>query len=163
MSISGAILHATRARPNATGISNVSGQFLHSQFNRNWLLFFLHCKHCRMLGYRFTDDKIEPQDQYLKRLSGLQRLYSAILITKQRRSQQNQPHPHGIENGWIWLSNFLNLEPLPEICATLLLEFIQVCGSELWQTYQRQFLKLLLALQQAYMVKLDEVITAMWK
>lgn len=111
-----------------------------------------------MLGYRFTDNKIEPQDQYLKRLSGLQRLYSAILITKQRRSQQNQPHPHGLENGWIWLSNFLNLEPLPEICATLLLEFIQVCGAELWQTYQRQFLKLLLVLQQAYMAKLDEVI-----
>lgn len=114
-----------------------------------------------MLGYRFTDDKIEPQDQYLKRLSGLQRLYSAILITKQQRSQQNQPHPHGLENGWIWMSNFLNLEPLPEICATLLLEFIQVCGSELWQTYQRQFLKMLIALHQAYMVKLDEVISAM--
>lgn len=111
-----------------------------------------------MLGHRFTDGKIEPQDQYLKRLSGLQRLYSAILITKQKRSQQNQAHPHGLENGWIWMSNFLNLEPLPEICATLLLEFIQVCGADMWQTYKRQFLKLLLVLQQAYMVKLDEVI-----
>lgn len=111
-----------------------------------------------MLGYRFTDDKIEPQDQYLKRLSGLQRLYSAILITKQKRNQQSQPHPYGLENGWIWMANFLNLEPLPEICATLLLEFIQVCGAEMWQTYQQQFLKLLLVLQQTYMIKLDEVI-----
>lgn len=110
-----------------------------------------------MLGYRFTEGKIEPQDQYLKRLAGLQRLYAAILITKQKRSQQGQLHPHGLENGWIWLANFLNLEPLPEICATLLLEFIQVCGADMWQAYQRQFLKLLIVLQQSYMVKLDEV------
>lgn len=111
------------------------------------------------MGYRFTDDKIEQEDQYLKRLSGLQRLYSAILITKLRRHQQNSMHPHGLENGWIWLSNFLNLNPLPEICATLLLEFISVCGSDMWQVYKKQFTKLLLVLHQGYMVKLDKVST----
>lgn len=100
---------------------------------------------------------MESQDHFLKRLFGMQRLYSAILITKQKRELQNIPHPHGLENGWIWLSAFINLEPLPEISATLLLEFLQVCGNEMWLTYKKQFTKILIALQQAYMHKLDQV------
>lgn len=66
-------------------------------------------------------------------------------------------HPHGLENGWTWFSAFINLEPLPEISATLLLEFLQVCGNDMWQIYKKQFTKLLIALQQVYMPKLDKV------
>lgn len=87
----------------------------------------------------------------------MQRLYSAILITHPRGAQQNQPHPHGIENGWIWLSNFLNLDIIPDICATLLLEFVQVAGSEMWRVYQRQFQKLIEAIHQHYVPRLDKV------
>lgn len=102
---------------------------------------------------------MEEQEQYLKRISGLQRLYSAVLITKLRRSQQHLEHPHGIENGWIWLSNFLMLDPLPGISPTLLVEFIQACGAEMWQVYKKQFMKLLVVLHDRYMPKLEKVKT----
>lgn len=62
----------------------------------------------RLRGYRYTNGTLETQDQYLKRMSGIMRLYSSILITKPRRGQ-TVPHPHGISNGWLWLSNILNL------------------------------------------------------
>lgn len=110
-----------------------------------------------LLGYKFNDGKMEEQEQYLKRISGLQRLYSAVLITKLRRSQQHADHPHGLENGWIWLSNSLMLDPLPGISSTLLLEFIQICGTELWQAYKKQFMKLMIVLHEQYIFRLDKV------
>lgn len=145
------LIHQTKAR--RTTSCNRTGSC--SFFNR--LLIACFAFHFSSLGYRFTEDQMEPQEQYLKRLSGMQRLYSAILITKQKRELQNLAHPHGPENGWTWFAAFINLEPLPEISATLLLEFLQVCGNEMWQAYRRQFTKLLLSLQTAYMPKLDKV------
>lgn len=65
----------------------------------------------RLLGYRYIEGVLEKQDQYLKRMSGLIRLYSSILITNRRRGQ-TAPHPYGIENGWVWLTNILNLGKL---------------------------------------------------
>lgn len=100
---------------------------------------------------------MEDQESYLKRISGLQRLYSAVLITKLRRSQQDRMHPHGLENGWIWLTNFIMLDALPGISPTLLLEFIQTCGAEMLQMYKKQFIKLMLVLHNQYIPKLDSV------
>lgn len=110
-----------------------------------------------MLGYKFIDGKMEEQEQYLKRISGLQRLYSAVLITKPRRSQQHLPHSHGLEHAWIWLTNFLMIDPLPGISSTLLLEFMRICGADLWIIYKKQFTKLLMAIHNQYMPKLDKV------
>lgn len=111
----------------------------------------------RTLGYRFNDGKMEDQEQYLKRICGLQRLYSAVLITKIKRSQQHLEHPHGIDHGWTWFSNFLMLDPLPGISASLILEFIQICGAEMGQIYKKQFMKLLVVLYTLYMPKLEKV------
>lgn len=72
-------------------------------------------------------------------------------------SQQNQNHPYGLENGWTWMANFLNLDPVPDICPTLLVEFIEIAGFEMWTTYKQQFQKLLLVVQQQYIPKLDKV------
>lgn len=110
-----------------------------------------------LIGYKFNDDKLEEQEQYLKRLSGLQRLYSAVLITKLKRNQQQIEHPHSMENGWIWFTSFLMLDPLPGISSTLLLEFLQICGSEMWQLYKKQFMKLLILLHNNYLAKLERV------
>ncbi|XP_031631860.1 uncharacterized protein LOC116346097 [Contarinia nasturtii] len=111
----------------------------------------------KTLGYKFNDDKMEDEEQHLKRISGLQRLYSAVLITKLRRSQQHLEHPHGIEYGWIWFSNFLMLDPLPGISASLMLEFIQICGAEMCQVYKKQFMKLLILLYNQYITKLEKI------
>lgn len=110
-----------------------------------------------LIGYKFNDDKLEEQEQYLKRLAGLQRLYSAVLITKLKRDQQHIEHPHGLDNGWIWFTNFLMLDPLPGISSTLLLEFIQTCGLDMWQVYKKQFMKLLILLHYHYLAKLEQV------
>lgn len=112
---------------------------------------------CSLIGYKFNDDKLEEQEQYLKRISGLQRLYSAVLITKLRRNQQHMDHPYSLENGWIWFTNYLMLDPLPGISSTLLLEFIQICGLDMWQAYKNQFMKLIDLLHRHYLARLEMV------
>lgn len=63
----------------------------------------------RSLGYKYSDDgTIERQDKFLKRMSGLMRLYAALTVTKQRQGITN-PHPYGIKNAWRWLAATLNI------------------------------------------------------
>lgn len=65
-----------------------------------------------MLGYLYLQDgKVEPQDKFLKRMSGVMRLYAAILITPPRRAYQNssKAHPIGLRESWRWLAASLNL------------------------------------------------------
>ena len=124
----------------------------------------------KSLGYKYSDDgTVEKQDKFLKRVSGLMRLYAAIIVTKQRRGI-TQPHPHGLQNAWRWLAAMLNnghnliynssnfkyfnlilnaffvSEPRPEmsdVVATLFLDMLQVTGNFLWSAYPKQFPKLL--------------------
>lgn len=126
-------------------------------FNFHELMVYFFFSIFRLLGYQFTDDIMEKPEQYLNRISGLQRLYSAIMTAKLRRSQTNLPHPHGLENGWIWLSNILMLDPLPEIFPTLILRFMEICGPEMLSAYGKQFVKLIIALQSQYIPKLDQI------
>lgn len=110
----------------------------------------------KLLGYRLTDGVLEKQDMYLKRQTGIIKLYAAILVTKVR-PVDGKNHPHGIENGWRWLNSLLNLDPLPDICATLILGFLQVAGFEMWKVYRKQFTKVLQLIQQQYFPKLSKV------
>lgn len=130
---------------------------LHRYKKADLFFFCLKINLSSILGYKFNDGKMEEQEQYLKRISGLQRLYSAVLITKLRKSQQHLEHPHGLEYGWMWISNFIMLDPLPGISPTLLMEFIQTCGAEMWQIYKKQFMKILVVLNDQYMPKLERV------
>ncbi|XP_049291865.1 mRNA export factor Gle1 [Anopheles funestus] len=113
----------------------------------------------KTLGYRFADGGVlEKQDQYLKRMSGLARLYAAVIITIPRKDDPT-PHPHGIEYGWRWLTNILNRFPQPDICATLIAEFLQTAGSDLHATYGNQLIKVLQVLQGDYMTALNRIDT----
>ncbi|XP_049539794.1 mRNA export factor Gle1 [Anopheles darlingi] len=112
----------------------------------------------KTLGYRFVDGVLEKQDQYLKRMSGLARLYSAVIVTVPRRDDPT-PHPHGLEYGWRWLTNILNRFPQPDICATLICEFLQTAGADLHAAYGKQFLKVLRVLQGDYMTALNKIDT----
>ncbi|KAG4066690.1 hypothetical protein HA402_007326 [Bradysia odoriphaga] len=109
----------------------------------------------KSLGYTFKDNECEGEVNFLKRLTGLVRLYASVIISKPRRSA-NKPHPHGIEFAWMWLSNELNLDPINDVSATMLHEFILIAGSQLWITNQQQFVKLVQLIQNAYMPKLSE-------
>ncbi|XP_035791712.1 nucleoporin Gle1-like [Anopheles albimanus] len=112
----------------------------------------------KTLGYRFVDGVLEKQDQYLKRMSGLARLYSAVIATVPRRDDPT-PHPHGLEYGWRWLTNILNRFPQPDICATLICEFLQTAGADLHAAYGKQFLKVLRVLQGDYLTALNKIDT----
>lgn len=51
----------------------------------------------------------------------------------------SQIHPHGLNHGWRWLAQILNMEPLSDVTATLLFDFLEVRNAVL--TRERQWLK----------------------
>ena len=108
------------------------------------------------MGYKFFDGHFENHSTFLQRQSGIIRLYSAVLISSGQQSDGPQ-HPYGIENGWRWLSNFVKLTPLPDICAASLYEFLKIAGYDLWSLYRVQFKKLLIVIRQQYIAKLGQV------
>ncbi|KFB45098.1 hypothetical protein ZHAS_00013017 [Anopheles sinensis] len=111
----------------------------------------------KSLGYRFAEGgQMEKQDQYLKRMAGLARLYAAVIVTIPR-IDPSKPHPHGLENGWRWLTNILNRYPKADICATLIVEFLQTTGAFLSMTYRSQFTKLIQLLQGDYLSALSRI------
>ncbi|XP_046557631.1 mRNA export factor GLE1-like [Haliotis rubra] len=113
----------------------------------------------RMLGYKVdSDGTIEAQDKFLKRMSGIMRLYTAILVSSPPRS--NAVHPHGIEHAWIWLARILNMDPQPDITATLTYDMLQVTGHTLFSVYKVQFVKLLFLLYKEFLPKLKSVSVA---
>lgn len=111
----------------------------------------------RILGYRVDDSGVEGQDSFLKRMSGMIRLYAAMIQLRWPYSSKQGPVPHGLNHGWRWLAQMLNMEPLADITATLLFDFLEVCGSVLMKQYQGQFLKLLLLLKEEYFPRIEAV------
>ena len=94
---------------------------------------------------------MEPQDKFLKRISGLMYLYAALLVSTPPRGP---PHPHCLEHGWAWLTRVMNLEPRPDITATLIHDFLYVAGFALMQSYGKQFQKLLKTLLEDFLPKI---------
>ncbi|XP_013383665.1 nucleoporin GLE1 [Lingula anatina] len=110
----------------------------------------------KSLGYAVENGQCEKQDKFLRRMTGYMRLYAAMIVSPPPRGEQ-QPHPHGVEKGWEWLCNVLNLDPRPDITATLLLNFLVVAGSALAEAYSKQFFKLLHLLCTEYLPKVKQV------
>ena len=108
------------------------------------------------LGYLCSDGQVEQKDKYLKRMTGIVRLYAAI-ISSLPPPRQSQPHPHGPEKGWTWLARMLNLEPRPDYTATALYEFLSIAGHALMKQYKKQFGKLLNTLVLDYVPKIEKV------
>lgn len=93
-----------------------------------------------MQGYKVVGGALETEENYYKRISGIVRLYSAIIqypVPKETVSCSDnimtladvmfsQPHPYGPEHGWAWLANILNNDPRSGITATALLHFLEV-------------------------------------
>uniref|UniRef100_A0A3Q0RQ87 mRNA export factor GLE1 n=1 Tax=Amphilophus citrinellus TaxID=61819 RepID=A0A3Q0RQ87_AMPCI len=111
----------------------------------------------RILGYRVDDSGVEGQDSFLKRMSGMIRLYAAIIQTKWPYSSKQGPVPHGLNHGWRWLAQMLNMEPLADVTATLLFDFLEVCGNALMMQYRGQFWKLILLLKEEYFPRIEAV------
>ncbi|KAK6306545.1 mRNA export factor GLE1 isoform X1 [Coregonus clupeaformis] len=111
----------------------------------------------KILGYRVEDGGVEAQDSFLKRMSGMIRLYAAIIQLRWPYVSKQGPDPHGLNNGWRWLAQMLNMEPLADVTATLLFDFLEVCGNALMKQYQVQFWKLILLIQEDYLPRIEAV------
>lgn len=111
----------------------------------------------RILGYRVDDSGVEGQDSFLKRMSGMIRLYAALIQLRWPYGSKQGSAPHGLNHGWRWLAQMLNMEPLADITATLLFDFLEVCGHALMRQYQSQFWKLILLLKEEYFPRIEAV------
>ncbi|KTF86085.1 hypothetical protein cypCar_00025967 [Cyprinus carpio] len=111
----------------------------------------------KILGYRVDDSKVEGQDSFLKRMSGMIRLYAAIIQMRWPYTGKQGPHPHGLNQGWRWLAQILNMEPLADITATILFDFLEVCGNALMRQYRGQFWKLILLIIEEYFPRIEAV------
>ncbi|KAL0102252.1 hypothetical protein PUN28_018650 [Cardiocondyla obscurior] len=115
----------------------------------------------KSLGFKYSEDGIvEEHDKFLKRMSGLMRLYASITVTKQWRYFGNKDHPHGLQYAWRWLAAVLNIEPrgdICDLCATLILDMLEVAGNKLWAAYPKQFYKLLILLMEQYYPRMRSV------
>ncbi|XP_030902272.2 mRNA export factor GLE1 [Melopsittacus undulatus] len=111
----------------------------------------------KMLGYQVNDSKVEEQDRFLKRMSGLICLYAAIIQVQWPHGNKQGPHPHGLYHGWRWLAQMLNMEPLADVTATLLYDFLEVCGNALMQQYQVQFWKIMLLIRDDYCPRIEAI------
>uniref|UniRef100_A0A8C9U339 mRNA export factor GLE1 n=1 Tax=Scleropages formosus TaxID=113540 RepID=A0A8C9U339_SCLFO len=113
----------------------------------------------RILGYRVEESGVEAQDSFLKRMSGMIRLYAAIIQLRWPHSNKKGANPHGLSNGWRWLAQMLNMEPLADVTATLLFDFLEVCGHALMKQYQGQFWKLIFLIKEDYFHRIEAVST----
>ncbi|KAM4576509.1 mRNA export factor GLE1 [Odontesthes bonariensis] len=111
----------------------------------------------RILGYRVDDSGVEGQDSFLKRMSGMIRLYAAVIQLRWPYGSKQGSVPHGLNHGWRWLAQMLNMEPLADITATLLFDFLEVCGNALMKQYQAQFWKVILLLKEEYFSRIEAV------
>ncbi|XP_036434767.1 nucleoporin GLE1 [Colossoma macropomum] len=111
----------------------------------------------KILGYRVDDSGVEGQDSFLKRMSGMIRLYAAIIQMRWPHSNKQVPDVHGLNHGWRWLAQMLNMEPLADVTATLLFDFLEVCGNALLKQYQGQFWKLMLLIKDEYFPRIEVV------
>lgn len=114
----------------------------------------------KSLGCKYSEDgTVEKQDKFLKRMSGLMRLYASITVTRQRKGV-TKSHPYGLEHAWRWLSAVMNIEPrvdICDLCATLILDMLEVAGNVLWTAYPKQFHKLLMVLMEHYFPRMRNV------
>ncbi|KAK9971114.1 hypothetical protein ABG768_027007 [Culter alburnus] len=111
----------------------------------------------KILGYRVEDSKVEGQDSFLKRMSGMIRLYAAIIQMRWPYTGKQGPHPHGLNHGWRWLAQILNMEPIADTTATILFDFLEVCGNALMKQYRGQFWKLMLLINEEYFPRIEAV------
>jgi len=111
----------------------------------------------RSLGYKYSNGKVEQQPAYLKRMTGVVRLFAAIMISTPRR---NQPHPYGLNEAWRYLAALLNLPPRNEITAGVLEVFLSVVGNAMTKEFGQQFRKVLHFICTEYLPMIHRVTPA---
>jgi len=109
------------------------------------------------LGYKYEGEEVEKQDKYLKRMSGVARLYAALSVAHLPKSSPTTLHPHSVQVLWQWLASMCNIKPHTDVSATLLLQVLEVAGSALQARYGKQFFKMLKLLHVQYLPLMETV------
>lgn len=100
----------------------------------------------------------ETETQFLHRITGLVRLYAAMIQTPAPPWHNAKAHALGPARGWAWFANVMSAPPppSPDLAATLLCTFLEVAGWHLGQVYGRQFRKALHLLCKDYFPRLKQ-------
>ncbi|VVC44232.1 GLE1-like [Cinara cedri] len=106
----------------------------------------------KSLGYNYTDGVVEQQDKYVKRMTGIIRLFAAIIVTETKSGKAL-----GIGQAWMIIATTLHLVPQLDITAVLLHEMLLITGYHLGKVYGNQFIKMLQYINSDYMKKIDEI------
>lgn len=106
----------------------------------------------KLLGYNYTNGVVEEQDKYVIRMTGIIRLFAAIIVTKTISGRVLN-----VEQAWIIIATTLNIVPQLDITAILLYEMLTITGYYLRRAYGKQFIKMLKYIDTNYMKKIDEV------
>ncbi|XP_050531056.1 mRNA export factor Gle1-like [Daktulosphaira vitifoliae] len=106
----------------------------------------------KSLGYIYKDGIIEKQDKYVTRMTGIIRLFAALIVTESKSGKAL-----GIAQAWMLLSATVNMVPQLDITAVLIQEVLVFTGYELKLAYGKQFIKMLRYIESKYMKKIDEV------
>ncbi|XP_075542400.1 gle1 RNA export mediator [Dermacentor variabilis] len=121
-------------------------------------------EYLRLCGYKCTESSLESESQFLRRITGLVRLYAALLQTPlppwhKPANGDRSRQPPGSERGWQWMALCLNT-PIedPDFAATLICTFLEVAGWALARDYGRQFRKVLHTLCKDYFPRLKQLV-----
>lgn len=102
-------------------------------------------------GYKFDSlGNVESDAKYLQRMTGIIRLYASLIVTS---SKCDQP-VIGLSQAWIFVAGTLNQNPVADITATVLVEFLKIVGFAMHQGYGNQFIKLLQYINTHFLKKI---------
>ncbi|XP_029343749.1 nucleoporin GLE1-like [Acyrthosiphon pisum] len=105
----------------------------------------------KSFGYKFDSlGNVESDAKYLQRMTGIIRLYASLIVTS---SKCNQP-VIGLSQAWIFVAGTLNQNPVADITATILVEFLKIVGFAMHQGYGNQFIKLLQYINTHFLKKI---------
>lgn len=108
----------------------------------------------KAFGYKIdSSGNVESHDKYLRRMTGIVRLYAALIAVS---SKHDKP-VIGLSQAWIFVAGTLNQNPVADITATMLVEFLSNVGFTMHQAYGRQFIKLLQYIDTCYLEKITLV------
>jgi len=93
---------------------------------------------------------LETTEKYTNRMMGIVRLYFSFLILPDKNNQFTR-----IREAWYWITRVLNLQPR-DITADILVVFLEMTGSALMKVYRRQFMKLLVVIEEDLLSKLPD-------
>lgn len=105
----------------------------------------------KSFGYKFdSSGNVESHCKYIKRMTGIVRLFAAFILTS---SKYDQP-VIGLSQAWIFIAGTLNQNPVADITATILVEFLNIVSSAMHDRYGKQFFKLLRYISSHYIKKI---------